>query len=337
MRIVLTQGGCRTFAIAVAGEHSQIVAADRRSAARAEVTQVRQARRFHVARHCGMAVDQSAQGDVGDALQLLLNELSRYPLLTAAEEVKLAKRVERGDLRAKEQMVNSNLRLVVSIAKRYQGHGLPLLDLIQEGVIGLNRAVEKFDWRLGYKFSTYATLWIRQACQRAVGNQAETIRIPLHVQERRHKLRNATQKLEAAHGRKPTIEELSAATALSSRHVVQALRAVEASVSLNQAIHDGDSELGDVIADVASEDPGESIMKSVEQQLVRDVLATLPPRQRVVLELRFGFSGDGEELTLDAIGERLGITRERVRQLEQTALSRLRNRLRTPFSHAKVA
>ena len=284
-----------------------------------------------------MAVDQSAQGDVGDALQLLLNELSRYPLLTAAEEVKLAKRVERGDLRAKEQMVNSNLRLVVSIAKRYQGHGLPLLDLIQEGVIGLNRAVEKFDWRLGYKFSTYATLWIRQACQRAVGNQAETIRIPLHVQERRHKLRNATQKLEAAHGRKPTIEELSAATALSSRHVVQALRAVEASVSLNQAIHDGDSELGDVIADVASEDPGESIMKSVEQQLVRDVLATLPPRQRVVLELRFGFSGDGEELTLDAIGERLGITRERVRQLEQTALSRLRNRLRTPFSHAKVA
>ncbi len=284
-----------------------------------------------------MAVDQSAQGDVGDALQLLLNELSRYPLLTAAEEVKLAKRVERGDLRAKEQMVNSNLRLVVSIAKRYQGHGLPLLDLIQEGVIGLNRAVEKFDWRLGYKFSTYATLWIRQACQRAVGNQAETIRIPLHVQERRHKLRNATQKLEAAHGRKPTIEELSAATALSSRHVVQALRAVEASVSLNQAIHDGDSELGDVIADAASEDPGESIMKSVEQQLVRDVLASLPPRQRIVLELRFGFSGDGEELTLDAIGEKLGITRERVRQLEQTALSRLRNRMRTPFSHARVA
>jgi RNA polymerase primary sigma factor len=284
-----------------------------------------------------MAVDHAAQGDASDALRLLLNELGRYPLLTAAEEVRLAKRVERGDLRAKEQMVNSNLRLVVSIAKRYQGHGLPLLDLIQEGVFGLNRAVEKFDWRLGFRFSTYSTLWIRQACQRAVGNQAETIRIPLHVQERRIKLRNATQKLEAAHGRKPTIEELSAATALSSRHVVQALGTVEASVSLNQAIHDGDGELGDVLADHASDDPVESIMESVERELVRAVLASLPPRERLVLELRFGFHEDGEELKLDVIGEKLGITRERARQLEQKALLRLKRRLSDPAPQARVA
>jgi RNA polymerase primary sigma factor len=284
-----------------------------------------------------MAVDHSAQGDVSDALRLLLNELGRYPLLTAAEEVRLAKRVERGDLRAKEQMVNSNLRLVVSIAKRYQGHGLPLLDLIQEGVFGLTRSVEKFDWRLGFRFSTYGTLWIQQACQRAVGNQGETIRIPLHVQERRQKLRSATQKLEAAHGRKPTIEELSAATALSSRHVVQALRTVEASVSLNQAIHDGDGELADVFADNASEDPVESTMVLVEQELVRDVLASLPPRERLVLELRFGFNDDGEELTLDVIAQKLGITRERVRQLEQKALLRLRRRLTPPALQARVA
>jgi RNA polymerase primary sigma factor len=284
-----------------------------------------------------MAVDHSAQGDVSDALRLLLNELGRYPLLTAAEEVRLAKRVERGDLRAKEQMVNSNLRLVVSIAKRYQGHGLPLLDLIQEGVFGLTRSVEKFDWRLGFRFSTYGTLWIQQACQRAVGNQGETIRIPLHVQERRQKLRSATQKLEAAHGRKPTIEELSAATALSSRHVVQALRTVEASVSLNQAIHDGDGELADVFADSASEDPVESTMVLVEQELVRDVLASLPPRERLVLELRFGFNDDGEELTLDVIAQKLGITRERVRQLEQKALLRLRRRLTPPALQARVA
>ena len=284
-----------------------------------------------------MAVDRVGQDDAPDAVRLFLNGLGRYPLLTAAEEVELAKRVERGDLQAKERMVNSNLRLVVSIAKRYQGHGLPLLDLIQEGVFGLNRSVEKFDWRLGFRFSTYATLWIQQACQRAVGNQAETIRIPLHVQERRQKIRSATQKLEAAHGRKPTIEELSAATALSSRHVVQALRTVEASVSLNQAIHDGDGELADVFADSASEDPVESTMVLVERELVRDVLASLPPRERLVLELRFGFNDDGEELTLDVIAEKLGITRERVRQLEQKALSRLKRRLHSWAPQARVA
>ena len=182
----------------------------------------------------------SSHGTV-ESLQLFLNGIGRYPLLTASEEVALAKRVERGDLVAKERMVNSNLRLVVSIAKRYRGHDLPLLDLIQEGTIGLNRAVEKFDWRKGYKFSTYATWWIRQACQRAVANQAVTIRVPVHVVERRQKLRRARQRFETSHGRTPTTEELAEATQLPLKHVEEALEAVEASVSLNQTVGDGDA------------------------------------------------------------------------------------------------
>src|SRR5215831_20445338 len=185
-----------------------------------------------------------------DSLTLFMNEAGRYPLLTAAEEVALAKRVERGDLAAKERMINSNLRLVVSIAKRYQGHGLQLGDLIQEGVIGLNRAVEKFDWRKGFKFSTYATWWIRQACQRAVANQSKTIRIPVHVDERRRKLARARQRFEVVEGREPTIEELARAAEMEPRHAQEAIEAVEATVSLNRPVGDDpDSELGDLLAD----------------------------------------------------------------------------------------
>ncbi|MEX2612118.1 MAG: sigma-70 family RNA polymerase sigma factor, partial [Gaiellaceae bacterium] len=181
-----------------------------------------------------------------DSLTLFMNELGRHKLLTAAEEVELAKRVERGDKQAKERMINSNLRLVVSIAKRYQGHGLPLGDLIQEGIIGLNRAVEKFDWRRGFKFSTYATWWIRQACQRAISSQSRTIRVPAHVHERRVKLARVSRRLEAKHGRGATNEELAEETGLELRHVEEALGAVEASVSLNQAVgDDGSGELGD--------------------------------------------------------------------------------------------
>ena len=185
-------------------------------------------------------------GGTTDSLQLFLNQMGRYPLLTAAEEVALAKRIERGDLSAKERMVNSNLRLVVSNAKKYQGHGVSLGDLIQEGIIGLNRAVEKFDYRKGFKFSTYATWWIRQACQRAVANQSATIRIPVHVHERRMKLRRARQKLEAQLGRAPTLEELAEAAQLKLTHAEEALEAVEVSASLNQTVGDGDTEFGDL-------------------------------------------------------------------------------------------
>jgi len=224
-----------------------------------------------------------------DSLSLFMNAAGRYKLLTAAEEVALAKRIERGDAAAKELMINSNLRLVVSIAKRYQGHDVPLLDLIQEGVIGLNRAAEKFDWRKGYKFSTYATWWIRQACQRAVANQSKTIRIPVHVQERRIKLNRASAELQAKLGREATAEELAQATRLKLEHVIEALDAVD-SVSLNQGLgSDGDSELGDLFADESTVDPAEEAVESVRRQRVQRAVADLPERQRRIIELRFGF------------------------------------------------
>jgi RNA polymerase primary sigma factor len=256
-----------------------------------------------------------------DPLQLFMDAAGRHKLLTAADEVHLAKRIEKGDLAAKERMINSNLRLVVSIAKRYQGHDVPLLDLIQEGVIGLNRAAEKFDWRKGYKFSTYATWWIRQACQRAVANQSKTIRIPVHVQERRIKLNRASAELQAKLGREATPEELAHATRLKLEHVIEALDAVD-SVSLNQGLgSDGDSELGDLFADESSVDPAEEAVESVRRQRVQRAVADLPDRQRRIVELRFGF--DSEPASLETIGKELGLTRERVRQLESDALARL--------------
>jgi RNA polymerase primary sigma factor len=254
-----------------------------------------------------------------DSLTLFMNAAGRYKLLTAAEEVALAKRIERGDAAAKEHMINANLRLVVSIAKRYRGHGLQLGDLIQEGVIGLNRAVEKFDWRRGYKFSTYATWWIRQACQRAVSNQSTTIRVPTHVHERRVKLARARQRLEVADGSPPTAEELARATGLDLKHVEEALGAVEASVSLNQPVgSDGDGEYGDLFADPDAADPAEEAAEAVRRQAVRRALAGLPERERRVLELRFGF--EGQAASLEEIGRELGMSRERVRQIERDAL-----------------
>jgi RNA polymerase primary sigma factor len=271
----------------------------------------------------GSTVTEHAPAPSGtlDPLQLFMDSAGRHKLLTAAEEVTLAKRIERGDDAAKERMINSNLRLVVSIAKRYQGHDVPLLDLIQEGVIGLNRAAEKFDWRKGYKFSTYATWWIRQACQRAVANQSKTIRIPVHVQERRIKLNRASAELQAKLGREATVDELADATRLKVEHVVEALDAVD-SISLNQGLgSDGDSELGDLFADETSLDPAEEAVDSLRRQRVQRAVAELPERQRRIIELRFGFGG--ESASLETIGKELGLTRERVRQLESEALMRL--------------
>ena len=268
----------------------------------------------------------AAAGGV-DTLNLFMNQLGNYKLLTAAEEVELAKKIERGDRAAKERMINSNLRLVVHVARRYMGQGVSLGDLIQEGVIGLNRAVEKFDWRKGFKFSTYATWWIRQACQRAVANQSKTIRIPVHVDERRRKLSRERQKFEAAHGREPTVEELAKAAGIELVHTQEALEAVEANVSLNRPIgDDGDGELADLLADFESVDPMEEADTNLRDHGVRQALEVLPERERRVIELRFGFDGE-EQRSLEAIGRELGLTRERVRQLEANAFQKLAGRL----------
>jgi RNA polymerase primary sigma factor len=263
---------------------------------------------------------------VTDSVTLFMNEIGKHELLTAAEEVALAKRVERGDRQAKERMINSNLRLVVSIAKRYRGHGVSFGDLIQEGVIGLNRAVEKFDWRKGFKFSTYATWWIRQSCQRAISNQGRTIRVPAHVHERRAKLSRLGRQFEVEHGREATAAELAELSGYEEQHVEEALSAVEASVSLNQAVgDDGEGELGDLFADAQALDPAEVAGEALRHQSVREALRVLPERERRLLELRFGF--DGEQQSLDAIARELGVSRERVRQLERQALARMAGEL----------
>jgi len=256
------------------------------------------------------------------SLDLFLNEIGRYPLLTAADEVVLAKAVERGDQAAKDRMINSNLRLVVSIAKRYRGRGVPFGDLIQDGVIGLNRAVEKFDHRKGFKFSTYATWWIRQAVQRSVAGQSRTIRVPTHVHERRNKLAAAARKLEPQLGRPATYDELAEATGLSLLHIEEALEIVEARVSLNRPVgSDADGELGDLFADENADDPEAAADEYMQSRAVRLALEQLPELERRILELRYGL--DGEPRSLEAIGTELGISRERIRRLEGEALDTL--------------
>jgi RNA polymerase primary sigma factor len=258
-----------------------------------------------------------------DSLQMFLNEMARYPLLTAAQEVELAKRVERGDMEAKDRMINSNLRLVVSIAKKYQGHGLPLTDLIQEGILGLIRAVEKFDWRRGFKFSTYATWWIRQAVQRGVANKSRDIRIPVHIREREQKIARAERDLTAKHGREATDEEIAKATKLSVQHVKDVREAARAVTSLDRPVGDeGDGSLADLVAatDVTPEDEAE---EGLRRDAIRQIVDQLPETHRRVIELRFGLAEAEGPQSLESIGKRLGISRERVRQLEHEALSRL--------------
>jgi RNA polymerase primary sigma factor len=269
-----------------------------------------------------LAAMEATGTGAGDSLQLFLADVGRHKLLTAHEEVTLAKAIERGDGLAKRRMIESNLRLVVSIAKGYRGLGVPFLDLIQEGTLGLNRAVEKFDWRRGYKFSTYATWWIRQSVQRAVANHARTIRVPVHVVERQQKLGRAARRLEVELGREATKQELAEATGLPIQHVDEALGAAQASVSLNQTVGaDDEGELGDLFADREAADPFDEAEESLRRQSIRRALDALPERERRILELRFGF--EGEPWTLEAIGHELDLTRERVRQLEGQALARL--------------
>ncbi|MEX2210518.1 MAG: sigma-70 family RNA polymerase sigma factor [Gaiellaceae bacterium] len=259
-----------------------------------------------------------------DSLQMFLNEMARYPLLTAAQEVELAKRVERGDVDAKNRMINSNLRLVVSIAKRYQGHGLPLGDLVQEGILGLIRAVEKFDWRRGFKFSTYATWWIRQAVQRGVANKSRDIRIPVHIREREQKLARSERELSASLGREPTPEEVAEASKLSPKHVEEVRAAARAVTSLDRPLGEGEGSLADVVAVAEDAAPEEEADRTLRRAAVREVVGQLPEAQRKVIELRFGLARDVDgPQSLESIGRRLGLSRERVRQLESEALTRL--------------
>jgi RNA polymerase primary sigma factor len=261
-------------------------------------------------------------GATTDALQLFLNEIRRYPLLTAEEEVELAKRIERGDMKAKERMINSNLRLVVSLAKKYQGQDLPLLDLIQEGILGLIRAAEKFDWRKGYKFSTYATFWIRQAIQRGVANKSRTIRIPVHIGQRERKIAKASRELASKLGRPPTDEEIAKAADISVQEIEEVQEAARAITSLDRPVgEEGETALGDLLPSDQPE-PEEEVHVSLREDALRRALLELPEREREVVKLRYGINGDNPT-PLRETGRRLGISPERVRQLENVALKRL--------------
>jgi RNA polymerase primary sigma factor len=261
-----------------------------------------------------------------DSLQLFLNEAGRYALLTAAQEVELAKRIERGEKEAKDLLVNSNLRLVVSIAKKYQGHGLTLLDLIQEGIIGLIRAAEKFDWRKGFKFSTYATWWIRQAVQRGVANKARVIRIPVHIVEREQKISRAERELMATLERVPTEEEVAERAKLPLKQVREVRAAARAVASLDKPVGEDDSaSYGDLFAS-DEPTPAEQVELELTEKALHEAVAGLSEREQRILNLRYGLTGEADPKSLEEIGRILGITRERVRQLEAEALRRLAER-----------
>jgi RNA polymerase primary sigma factor len=261
-----------------------------------------------------------------DALQLFLREAGRHPLLTAAQEVELAKQIERGDANAKQRMIQSNLRLVVSIAKNYRNQGLPFLDLIQEGTLGLIRAVEKFDWRRGFKFSTYATWWIRQAVARALADKARTIRMPVHIVERLQKMNRAERTLWTQLGREPTLEEIAEEAGLPAQQAYEVRAAARASTSLDQPVGDEeDAVFGDFVPGEGPL-PEEQVEVSLRTEALSHALQALPERERTVLRMRYGIEGN-EPRTLEEIGRCLGLTRERVRQIEVEALRQL-SRLR---------
>jgi RNA polymerase primary sigma factor len=257
-----------------------------------------------------------------DALQLFMNEVRRHPLLTAEEEVELAKRIEQGDAAAKERMINSNLRLVVSLAKKYQGSELPLLDLIQEGILGLIRATEKFDWRRGYKFSTYATFWIRQAIQRGIANKARTIRVPVHIGQRERKVARVERELQSKLGRPPTDEEVAKEAEITLKDIEDMRDAARTVTSLDRPIgEEGETAYGELLPS-ESPQPEEEVQVSLEHEALHRALDQLPEREREVVKLRFGVNGD-EPTPLREAGRRMGLSPERVRQLEGRALKRL--------------
>jgi RNA polymerase primary sigma factor len=258
-----------------------------------------------------------------DSLRLYLRAIGRVDLLTAQEEVTLAKRIERGDMGAKEQMVKANLRLVVSIAKAYLGRGMTFLDLIQEGSLGLIRAVEKFDYRRGYKFSTYATWWIRQAVTRAIADKARTIRIPVHMVEKLNNVVHVERQLVQKLGRDPTPEEIAQELRCTAREVRDVLRIAQLPVSLEKPIgEDEESALGDFVHDATAESPFDSATVIMQRENVRRALDALPPRERQVIEMRYGLRG-GRPRTLEEVGRAFGVTRERIRQIENNTLKKL--------------
>jgi RNA polymerase primary sigma factor len=270
------------------------------------------------ARRNAIGVEQTT-----DSLQLFLKDIGRVPLLTASQEVALAKRIEGGDPAAKQHMIEANLRLVVSIAKGYRGRGLPFLDLIQEGTLGLVRAVEKFDWRRGFKFSTYATWWIRQAVTRALADKGRTIRIPVHVVEKLNQISRAERALLGQLGREPTAEEIGAAAGLPAAEVEDILRSAQPIVSLEKPVgEEEESEFGRFLADDSSVAPEVAAESALRDQALRDLLDQLSYRERRVLELRYGLSGE-KPRTLDELGRMFNVTRERIRQVENQSLQKL--------------
>ena len=258
-----------------------------------------------------------------DSLRLYLREIGKVDLLTADQEVTLAKRIERGDMSAKTEMIEANLRLVVSIAKSYLGRGLSFLDLIQEGSLGLIRAVEKFDYRRGYKFSTYATWWIRQAVTRAIADKARTIRIPVHMVEKLNKVVHIERQLVQRLGREPRPDEVGAELEMSSEEVREVLRMSQLPVSLEKPIGEEESELGDFVPDDMAESPFDTATLSLRREDVQRALDSLPDRERLVIELRFGLRGE-QPYTLEEVGLEFGVTRERIRQIENNTLKKLK-------------
>ncbi len=259
-----------------------------------------------------------------DSLRLYLRSIGRVELLTATQEIELAKRIEKGDMGAKRHMVEANLRLVVSIAKGYLGRGLSFLDLIQEGSLGLIRAVEKFDYRRGYKFSTYATWWIRQAVTRAIADKARTIRIPVHMVEKLNRVAHVERQLVQRLGREPEPQEIATELEITVREVRDILRVAQMPISLEKPVGDEDeSELGDFVADDQTEEPFEAATENLQREDIQRALDALPARERQVIELRYGLRGH-EPLTLEEVGRAFGVTRERIRQIENNTLKKLK-------------